>query len=115
MSDITPESLDAMADYAMRDTPRVASLVFNDDGTLAPEQLEGLPEELKAQVTSPEFIAAAREEIARRKRLANAFKPSQFRQFTPISRTIRHTPKGVSRRDARAMSRIARRVMKGAR
>jgi hypothetical protein len=96
------------------ETPRLASLVFNDDGTLAPEQLAGLPEELKAQVTSPEFIAAARKEIRKRK-LAASFQPSQFRTFTPISRTIRYTPPGVSRRDARAMSRIARRALKGAR
>ena len=98
----------------MNETPRIASLVFNDDGTLAPEQLEGLPEDLKAQVTTPEFIEGARKEI-RKQKLAASFQPSQFRQFTPMSRTIRHTPKGVSRRDARAMSRIARRALKGSR
>lgn len=98
----------------MHDTPRIASLVFNDDGTLAPEQLAGLSDDLKAHVTSPEFIAAAKLEI-RRRRVAESHKPSAFRQFTPVSRTIRHTPPGVSRRDYRAMSKIARRALKGSR
>lgn len=90
------------------------NLVFNDDGTLAPEQLEGLPEELKAQLTTPEFIARAKAEI-RRQRVADSYKPSAFRTVTAVSRTIRYTPPGVSRRDHRAMSRIARRALKGSR
>ena len=38
-------------------------LVFRRDGTLPPEALEALPEEMRARVTSPEFIEHAKMEI----------------------------------------------------
>jgi len=41
------------------------TITFNLDGTVDPEQLEGMPQEFIERVTTPEFQAQARKEIRR--------------------------------------------------
>ena len=41
----------------------VTDLVFNLDGTLPPEVVAKLPDDLRARVTDPEFVRKAREQI----------------------------------------------------
>lgn len=90
-----------------------ANLIFNDDGTLDPEQLEGLPDEMRARVTSPEFVAMARKQIAAQRKMEER-RESVAKRFTPVKRygTIRHAPQGVSRREYRETLRAAKRVLK---
>jgi hypothetical protein len=41
----------------------IANIVFNRNGTISPDQLEGLPDEVRARLTAPEFIARAKAQI----------------------------------------------------
>jgi hypothetical protein len=43
----------------------MSRLVFNWDGTISKDQLAGVPQELIDRITSPEFVAQARESIRR--------------------------------------------------
>ncbi len=80
-----------------------ANLVFNLDGTLPPEALASLPDEVRARVTSPEFREQARKRIrqARRNdgllavggRRESAIEPIRFHPSAP----------GPNRKQRRAM------------
>jgi hypothetical protein len=52
-----------MNDQPLSPMEPVANLIFNRDGTLDEAQLAGLPEEVRARVTAPEFIERARRTI----------------------------------------------------
>lgn len=52
----------------MNEVP-VSNLVFERDGTLSPEQLAGLPDDLRMRVTSPDFIEQARSAIRQQVRV----------------------------------------------
>lgn len=85
-----------------------SSLIFESDGSILPENLVGLPEELVARVTTPEFKAQAAREIAAAKRRE---------QFAQDARAIRaraqreheqRRPSGVSGRQRKKLRKVSR-------
>jgi hypothetical protein len=108
-------------------------LTFNDDGTVDLAQLEGLPEEFIDRVTSPEFQAQARRQIAAQRikdHLASlppvpvktgrreSRRRVPFRPATAVPRTaqdIARRPEGLSGRQRKRMRRAVRQAIKAER
>ena len=84
------------------------TLTFNDDGTIDPEQLEGMPQDFIDRVKSPEFQAKTRIAIQRHKDiqrvLANARKIKELAHEEHEARR----PSGVSGRQRKRLRRLAR-------
>jgi len=90
----------------------LSQLVFNDDGTIDPAQLEGLPEEVRARLTSPEFIARARVQIAYAKKQAELRRQAAtVRALAAQEHEIRR-PSGLSGRQRKRLRKAVRRAMK---
>jgi hypothetical protein len=53
------------AEPAESDASIMARLVFDWDGTISTDQLEGIPGELIQRITSPGFVAMAKAQIAK--------------------------------------------------
>ena len=110
--------------------PPQRQLTFNDDGTLDPAQLEGLPQDFIDRVTAPEFVAQARKQIAA-KRIADhlASLPSvpqptgrresqrmvPFRPIPPGAQDVARRPEGISGRQRKRLRRAVRSTMKAER
>ena len=107
-----------MNDQPLSPMEPVANLIFNRDGTLDEAQLAGLPEEVRARVTAPEFIERARRAIReqlrtyektgrRESRLRCAF-------FHPATKKpIRHAPRPeLSGRQLVKARKLAHRIVK---
>lgn len=83
-------------------------LLFNSDGTVDPESLAGMPEELVARVQTPEFKAQAAAAIAQAKRKA------QFEHDAKVIRSLadqqheQRRPSGVSGRQRKRLRKLAR-------
>jgi hypothetical protein len=78
----------------------IANLVFNLDGTVSPDQLEGLPDELRERVTSPGFVAQARASIAEQRRANGEIEKTGRREsIRPIRFLVSH--EGPNRRERR--------------
>jgi hypothetical protein len=94
-------------------------LTFNDDGTLDPSQLEGLPQDFIDRVTAPEFVAQARKQIAlaRAKDLAKAQMEQRAKdeRAEQQARSILRRPPGVSGRQRKRLRRAVRSAMKAER
>ena len=59
-----PVELDGVPDEDMESVASIMSrLVFNWNGTIPAEQLEGVPQDLVDRITSPEFVAQAKKQI----------------------------------------------------
>ena len=114
-------------------TEPTRQLTFNDDGTLDPSQLEGLPQDFIDRVTAPEFVAQARKQIAA-KRIADHLasltaepKPPAptgrresrrmvpFRPIPPGAQDVARRPEGVSGRQRKRLRRAVRSAMKAER
>lgn len=108
-------------------------LMFNDDGTIDPGQLEGLPQEFIDRITDPAFVETARKQIAAKRiaehlaRLPDDPKPRQqtgrreMRRkvpFTPShalphgAQDITRRPEGLSGRQRKRLRRAVRAAMK---
>jgi hypothetical protein len=86
-------------------------LIFEQDGTISPEQLAGLDPEVAARLTSPDFIAQAKREIARQESLKRA--GEQIRNAAQRAHELRR-PSGVSGRQRRKLRKLASRVARAA-
>ena len=89
-----------MNDQPLTPQEPIANLVFNRDGTLDEAQLAGLPEEVRARVTAPEFIERARRTIREQSRTyeKTGRRESRLRCafFHPVpkkSTPLRHAPR----------------------
>jgi hypothetical protein len=94
--------------------PERPSLTFNPDGTLPANQLEGLPSELVARLTSPEFIEQARQRIAHTmaaERVAAHLREDgrKIRERAQLEHEARR-PSGVSGRQRKRLRRLARSI-----
>jgi hypothetical protein len=87
----------AMNDQPLTPQEPIANLVFNRDGTLDEAQLAGLPEEVLARVTAPEFVERARRTIREQSRTyeRTGRRESRLRPafFHPATKPIRHAPR----------------------
>jgi hypothetical protein len=84
------------------------SLTFNDDGSIDPEQLVGMPQELIDRVTDPEFQARARQYIAAEKSRASFHAGArQIRDAAQAMHAARR-PAGVSGRQRKRLRKLAR-------
>jgi|GEM_PF-6935260 hypothetical protein len=87
------------------------SLTFNEDGSIDPAQLEGMPQDLIDRVTDPEFQARARLAIAAEKQRASFYRGArQIRDQAQLA-AIARRPRGVSGRQRKRLRRVARQVM----
>ena len=90
---------------------RQRSLTFNEDGSIDPAQLEGMPQDLIDRVTDPEFQARARLAIAAEKQRASFYRGArQIRDQAQLA-AIARRPRGVSGRQRKRLRRVARQVM----
>lgn len=90
----------------MNDATLLANLIFELDGSLPAAQLEGLPAEIRERVTSPDFVAQAREAIRRQRldageivktgRRESRLEPIQVFRFSKVS--------GLNRKARRRMA-----------
>jgi len=97
-------------------------LIFNTDGTIDPAQLEGMPQEFIDRVTSPEFIAQARQNIRQQMRKDQAtrdpkkepvrFIPNQAMRGGILRRADNRRPDGLSGRQRVRLRRLQRRFDK---
>ncbi len=86
------------------------ALTFNDDGSIDPAQLEGMPQELVDKVTDPEFQVRAREYIAAEKARASFQRgASQIRAAARTEHAGRR-PKGISGRQRKKLRKLARKL-----
>lgn len=84
------------------------ALTFNEDGTIDPEQLVGLDPALVEKITSPEFIARAKQGIAREKERQSVLRAGrQIRAAAQLEHVSRR-PAGVSGRQRKRLRRLAR-------
>ena len=93
-------------------TQEQKALTFNDDGTIDPAQLVGLPQELIDRVTDPEFIARAKEGIEREKRLASFRRGAQQIKAAARQAHELRRPNGISGRQRKQLRRVARRAVR---
>ena len=85
-------------------------LIFNDDGTIDPAQLEGLAPDVIERLTSPDFIATARRQIAVEKAKASfARGVQQIKAQARREHVARRSP-GISGRQRRLLRRAARKI-----
>jgi hypothetical protein len=89
------------------------TLTFNDDGTIDPEQLVGMPQEMIDRCADPEFQARVREYIAAEKARVSFHRGArQIRDLAMAEGTTRR-PAGVSGRQRKRLRRLARRMNAG--
>jgi hypothetical protein len=89
-------------------------LVFNEDGTIDPAQLAGMPQEFIDRVQSPEFIANAKRQIQER-RVADYSLGLYRKKVAKIEAAARvehaqRRPNGVSGRQRKRLRRLARKL-----
>ena len=86
------------------------ALTFNEDGTIDPDQLVGMPQELIDRVTDREFQARARQYIAAEK--ARASFQAGARQVREAARAehIARRPAGVSGRQRKRLRTLVRKM-----
>lgn len=93
------------------------NLTFNLDGTIDPEQLVGLSQELIDRVTSPEFQKEAAERIASHRR--NLLSVHLFKEKAAKVRAAAQAehesrrPSGISGRQRKRLRRAARKQARG--
>ena len=85
-------------------------LIFNDDGTIDPAQLDGLAPDVVARLTSPDFIATARRQIAVEKAKASFARGAQQIRAQAHRSSIERRPPGISGRQRRMLRKLARKV-----
>ena len=86
------------------------ALTFNDDGTIDPEQLVGMPQELIDRVTDPEFQVRARQMIASEKARVSFL--AGARQIRDAAQQIHRArrPEGLSGRQRKKLRKLARKL-----
>ena len=90
--------------------PDQRQLIFNDDGTIDPEQLEGMPQEFIDRVTSPEFSQMAAQQIRGAKARASFERGAkQIKAQARREHVARRSP-GISGRQRRLLRRAARKI-----
>ena len=85
-------------------------LIFNDDGTIDLAQLEGLAPDVIERLTSPDFIATARRQIAVEKAKASFARGAQQIRAQAHRASIERRPPGISGRQRRMLRKLARKV-----
>ena len=95
-------------------TKEQRGLVFNEDGTIDPAQLAGMPQEFIDRVQSPEFIANAKRQIQER-RVADYSFDLYRKRVAKIEAAARiehaqRRPNGVSGRQRKRLRRLARKL-----
>jgi len=95
-------------------TKEQRGLVFNEDGTIDPAQLAGMPQEFIDRVQSPEFIANAKRQIQER-RVADHSLGLYRKKVAKIEAAARvehaqRRPNGVSGRQRKRLRRLARKL-----
>lgn len=95
-------------------TKEQRGLVFNEDGTIDPAQLAGMPQEFIDRVQSPEFIANAKRQIQER-RVADYSLGLYRKKVAKIEAAARvehaqRRPNGVSGRQRKRLRRLARKL-----
>ena len=88
-------------------------LIFESDGSILPENLVGLPEELVARVTTPEFKAQAAKSIAQEKRTAQFLQDAKTIRARARRQHEQRRPSGVSGRQRKRLRKLARLDAKG--
>ena len=86
------------------------SLTFNEDGSIDPAQLEGMPQDLIDRVTDPEFQARARQAIAAEKNRASFYRGARVIRDQAAAEAVSRRPRGVSGRQRKRLRRIARQM-----
>ena len=92
-------------------TKEQRGVVFNEDGTIDPAQLAGMPQEFIDRVQSPEFIANAKRQIQER-RVADYSLGLYRKKVAKIEAAARvehaqRRPNGVSGRQRKRLRRLA--------
>jgi len=95
-------------------TKEQRGVVFNEDGTIDPAQLAGMPQEFIDRVQSPEFIANAKRQIQER-RVADYSLGPYRKKVAKIEAAARvehaqRRPNGVSGRQRKRLRRLARKL-----
>jgi hypothetical protein len=95
-------------------TKEQRGVVFNEDGTIDPAQLAGMPQEFIDRVQSPEFIANAKRQIQER-RVADYSLGLYRKKVAKIEAAARvehaqRRPNGVSGRQRKRLRRLARKL-----
>ena len=95
-------------------TKEQRGLVFNEDGTIDPAQLAGMPQEFIDRVQSPEFIANAKRQIQER-RVADYSLGLYRKKVAKIEAAARvehaqRRPNGISGRQRKRLRRLARKL-----
>lgn len=85
-------------------------LIFNDDGTIDLAQLEGLAPDVIERLTSPDFIATARSQIAAAKAKASFERGAKQIKAVAHRQSVQRRPPGVSGRQRRLLRKLARKV-----
>jgi len=86
------------------------TITFNDDGSVDPAQLEGMPQDVIDRLTDPEFQERARVAIAaERARVAFHRGARQIRDMAAVEAASRR-PRGVSGRQRKRLRRVARKL-----
>ena len=92
------------------------ALTFNEDGTIDPAQLEGMPQEFIDRVTSPEFQAEARRRIKEQRVVDQTRALYRQKKLEILAATRREhaerRPNGVSGRQRRRLKRLARNMQR---
>ena len=84
------------------------TLTFNDDGTIDPEQLEGMPEDFIDRVKSPEFQAKTQIAIHRHKDIQRVLADARKIKERAHAEHEARRPSGVSGRQRKRLRRLAR-------
>jgi hypothetical protein len=86
------------------------SLTFNEDGSIDPAQLEGMPQDLIDRVTDPEFRERARVAILAEKARASFYRGARVIRDQAAAEAVSRRPRGVSGRQRKRLRRIARQM-----
>lgn len=92
------------------EAPAIPPLTFNDDGSIDPEQLVGLPQDLVDKITSPDFIARAKEGIAADKARVSFL--AGGRHIRHVAETMHRArrPEGLSGRQRKRLRKLIRKL-----
>ena len=105
MNDVTPNVPEPEENKEHQRT-----LTFNEDGSIDPAQLEGMPQDLIDRVTDPEFQVRARQAIAAEKARASFYRGARQIRNEATAATVARRPRGVSGRQRKRLRRIARQL-----
>jgi len=86
------------------------TLTFNEDGSIDPAQLEGMPQDLIDRVTDPEFRERARQAIAAEKDRASFYRGARLIRNEAIAEAAARRPRCVSGRQRKRLRRTARQL-----